>query len=106
MTKCDVPGCPERYRCLDVDQATRCALFRLHRRNRAALWEEDAAPDDHADISVASGRWIMIDGCIMMDTVYDASCITGDTEADILSCISSGLKSASGRRYSVERKIK
>lgn len=104
MTRCDVPGCPERYRCLDVDQATRCALFRLYRRDRAALWKEDAAQDDCTGPSIGPGEWIVIDGCIMMDTVHDASCITGDTEADILSCASSGHMSASGRRYSIERR--
>lgn len=30
--QCTVSGCPERKRCLDVDNAARCPLFRMYRR--------------------------------------------------------------------------
>ena len=30
---CDVPVCPERYRCLDVETPKNCAVYRLYGRN-------------------------------------------------------------------------
>ena len=83
MARCDVAGCPERFRCLDLDTPGRCALYRMDRRLRGRR----------------PSTAIVASGTLLYDSMEEASASMGDSVAEIMRSVANGDPAPSGAVY-------
>lgn len=85
MARCDVSGCPERFRCLDLDTPGRCALYRMDRRMRG---KKPRPPTT-----------IVASGILLFEDMEEASRFMGDSVMEVMVSNANGTPAPSGAVY-------